>query len=140
MKRFLIMTLACVAVGLIGTALARSSPADSPKKEMAVVDLADKTKLMKDTLRGKYIFVHDTEKMAQGQPCFYVYSYSEDSAGKPEAKSDKLVLSFHCQHVERAKANQLILTYGMVPGTADLFEIREIQFAGSAEGHRVPAS
>lgn len=138
MKRLMMTTLISAAVVMIGTAMAGSLPADHPKKDMEVVDLTEKTKLAKEILQGKYIFVHDEEKMAQGQPCFYVYSYSENSAGKPEAKPDKLVLSFHCQHAERAKARQLILTYGMVPGTTDLFEIREIQFEGSTAGHRVP--
>ena len=43
-----------------------------------------------------------------------------------------LVVSFHCQPVERPKVNQPVLTYGVVRN--GLFELHEIQFAGSLEG------
>ena len=65
-----------------------------------------------------------------------MYEYSEDPSGKPEVRPDKLVVSFHCLPVERSKPDQIVLTYGML--SPDLFELREIQFAGSTEGHRVP--
>jgi hypothetical protein len=110
--------------------------ASPPEKEIAVVNIPDKTKLLKATLLGKYIFVHDSSKMAKDAPCFYVYEYSEDPSGKPEVKPEKLVVSFHCLPIEKSKPNQIVLTYGML--AADLFELREIQFAGSTEAHRVP--
>ena len=105
-------------------------------KDIAVVDIPEKTMLMKTALLGKYIFVHDDEKMASGEPCFYIYEYSENQAGKPEALPDKLVISFHCQPITRAKARQLITTVQM--GRNGEVELREIQFAGTTEGHRVP--
>ena len=92
--------------------------------------------LMKTALVGKYIFIHDEEKMAKGEPCLYIYEYSENQAGKPEALPDKLVISFHCQPITRAKARQLITTVQM-RRNGD-FELSEIQFAGTTEGHRVP--
>jgi len=106
------------------------------RKTTAVVEIPDKTRLLKAELLGKYIFVHDDEKMASGEPCFYVYRYSEDITGQPEIKPENLVVSFHCQPVERPKVNQPVLTYGVVRN--GLFELREIQFACSFEGHRVP--
>ena len=105
-------------------------------RKTSIANIPDKTKLLKTTLQGKYIFVHDDSKMAKGEPCLYVYEYSEDQAGQPEVKPEKLVVSFHCQPVERPKVDRLVLTYGML--SADLFELREIQFSGSTEGHRVP--
>ena len=121
---------------LAGTAFIRLAVAQTPKKEMAVVDLTDKTQMMKEVLQGKYIFVHDDDKMAKGEACMYVYEYSEDQAGHPEAKPEKLVVSFHCESVQREKAREIVLTYGML--SADTFELREIQFPGSTNGHRVP--
>jgi len=140
MKRMTLIVSICAAAVLMGTALVRLTVAQTPKKEMAVVDLSDKTKMMKEILQGKYIFVHDEEAMAQGQPCFYVYKYSQDAAGKPEVKPENLVLSFSCQHLERGKAPQMVITYTMVAGNSDLFEIKEIQFAGSTAVHRLPNS
>lgn len=140
MKRMTLIVSICAAVVLAGTALARLAVAQTPKKDVAVVDLPDKTKMMKEVLQGKYIFVHDEEAMAKGQPCFYVYKYSQDAAGKPEIKPANLVLSFNCQHLERNKAQQIVLTYTMAPGNADLFEIKEVQFAGSTAVHRLPNS
>ncbi|MFL6216933.1 MAG: hypothetical protein ACJ74J_23825 [Blastocatellia bacterium] len=140
MKRMTLIVSICAAVVLMGTALVRLTVAQTPKKERAVVDLSDKTKMIKEILQGKYIFVHDEEATAKGQPCFYVYKYSQDAAGKPEIKPENLVLSFNCQHLERNTAPQMVITYTMVPGNSDLFEIKEVQFAGSPAVHRLPNS
>jgi hypothetical protein len=136
MKRVILMTLILGATVLTMSGLASFAVAAPPGKEIEVASIPDKTKLMKATLQGKYIFVHDDTKMAKGEPCLYVYEYSEDQAGRPELKSDKLVVSFHCLPIQRDKATKFVLTYGML--SSDLFELREIQFAGSTEAHRVP--
>ena len=136
MRRIVLISLSLGVVTILANAAGSLATAASSGKEMAVVDIPDKTKLLKATLQGKYIFVHDNEMMKQGAACLYVYEYGEDVTGKPELKSDKLVLSFHCEPVQREKATNIILTYGMT--TAGWFELREIQFAGSTEGHRVP--
>jgi hypothetical protein len=136
MKRFLQMSLIFGAMAMLFGQVGSRVYAAPPGKDMSVVDIPDKTKVMKTTLQGKYIFIHDDEKMANGAACFYIYEYSADVAGQPEARPDKLVISFHCQPVQREKAKHIVMTYGMV--NPDLFELREIQFAGSTEGHRVP--
>jgi hypothetical protein len=136
MRRILLVTLIFGAMAMAISTLVSFATTAPPGKAMAVVDIPDKTKLLKAVLQGKYIFVHDDEMMARGEPCFYIYEYSQDQGGKPEARPDKLVVSFHCQPTKRERANHIVLTFGMVSG--DLFELREIQFAGSFEGHRVP--
>ena len=136
MKRLLLTTLILAATGAIVGARASIAIAGPPERDMEVANIPDKTKLLKATLQGKYIFVHDDSKMDKGEPCLYVYEYSEDQSGKPEAKPDKLIVSFHCQRVQRGKAKEIVLTYGML--SPDLFELREIQFPGRTEGHRVP--
>ena len=138
MKRMTLIVSIGAAMVLACMALAGLAVAQTPKKEMAVVDLPDRTKMMKEILQGKYIFVHDEERMAKGEPCFYIYKYAQDAAGKPEVKPENLVLSFMCKHQERAKAPQIVLTYTMVAGEADLFEIKDVQFAGSTAVHRLP--
>src|SRR5215813_5558703 len=122
------LVIAIAAAAVVVGACALRAAAQTPGKEMAVVDLPDQTRMMKVTLQGKYIFVHDDLRMAKGDPCFYVYKYNEDATGKPLVKDENLVLSFHCQHLERPKARQIVLTYVMVAGQPDLFEIREVQF------------
>ena len=134
MKRLLLVIGSLISVALVGGVSSLS--AAPPEKEMSVVNIPDKTKLLKATLLGKYIFVHDNSKITKDAPCFYVYEYSENPSGKPEARPEKLVVSFHCLPIERSKPDQIVLTYGML--SPDLFELREIQFAGSTEGHRVP--
>ena len=136
MKRFSQVSLIFVAIAMIVGAQALRAYAARPGRDISVVDLSDKTRVAKTILQGKYIFVHDDEKMAKGEACFYIYEYCADAAGQPEARPDKLVVSFHCQPVQREKARHIILTYGMV--NPELFELREIQFTGSTEGHRVP--
>ena len=136
MKRLLLMTLILGLTGLMASALASVATAAPPEKDIEVATIPDKTKLLKATLQGKYIFVHDESKMAKGEPCLYVYEYSEDQAGRPEVRPEKLVVSFHCQRIQREKVTQIVLTYGML--SPELFELREIQFSGSTEGHRVP--
>jgi hypothetical protein len=136
MKRLFLVGLVVAATAIIASAFASVAAAAPPGKEMSIANIPDKTKLLKATLQGKYIFVHDDEKMAKGEACMYVYEYSEDQAGKPEARPEKLVVSFHCQSVQRDKATQIVLTYGML--SADTFELREIQFPGSTNAHRVP--
>ena len=129
-----ILLLGVVAATIIATtSFVAAAP---PGKDMAVVDLPETTMLMKTALLGKYIFVHDDQKMAQGEPCFSVYEYSQDQAGQPEARPDKLVTSFHCQPIARAKARQLVTTCQI--GRGGTLELREIQFARTTEGHRVP--
>lgn len=136
MKRLFLIPLILVAMGAISGALASIAIAAPPQRELEVANIPDKTKLLKATLQGKYIFVHDDSKMAQGEPCLYVYEYSEDQSGQPVVNPEKLVVSFHCQRVQRQKATEIVLTYGML--SPDLFELREIQFPGRTEGHRVP--
>ena len=136
MKQHRIMPLILITIVILIGASVRSAAAAPPGKEMAVVDLQDKTHLAKTVLQGKYIFVHDDSRMAKDEACFYVYEYTENEMGQPEARPEKLVASFHCEPVAHPKASQIVLTYGMT--TTGQFQLREIQFAGSTEGHRIP--
>ena len=92
--------------------------------QTAKVEITEPLKLLNVILKGDYKFVHDEDKMAKGEPCTYVY----DAAGK-------LVVSFHCEPVERDRASQFKI---LVTSSAGLPEMEEYQFAGSTEGHRVP--
>ncbi len=124
MRRFTVAAVIVAAFLIAGTAALR---ADGKQVEKATVQFNEQVKLLNVILKGEYLFVHDTYKMAKGEPCTYVY------------QNDKLVVSFHCEHVERAKADQftVILSSNLVNGMPELLEFR---FAGSTDGHRVPQS
>ena len=107
-----------------------------PAKTIAVTEIQERTRLLRAELMGKYIFVHDDSKMSKGEPCLYVYRYEQDAEGNPQIKPENLVVSFHCQRVERPAVTQLVMTYGVANDGSS--ELREIQFAGTSEGHRVP--
>ena len=138
MRSFLVigLILIAIAVAIVLLALTSSASAASADNDLAVVDIPDKTQLVKSELLGKYIFIHDDAKMATGEACLYVYRYSVDPNGKPEPKPENLVLSFHCKPIERPKARETVLTYGITDNGS--LELREIQFTGSSKGHRVP--
>lgn len=122
MKRYLLTTLIVLALGA-GIGIAQKK-AEAVSIEKARVEFTEPLKLLNVILRGQYLFVHDEDKMAKGEDCTYVY----DSAGK-------LVVSFHCEPVQRDKATQFKV---LVTTRGGLAEIDEYQFAGSVEGHRVP--
>ena len=124
MKRYIFTALIVLALGT-GIVLAQGhKKVESGKVQKAKVEFTETIKLKDALLRGEYLFVHDDEKMAKGLDCTYVY----DAAGK-------LVVSFHCEPVERAKADQF---KAIVTNKGNVLELEEYQFAGSTEGHRVP--
>jgi hypothetical protein len=130
MKRISLLLIISLPM-LLGFSIAQHN-ADSAKKEEAVVDFTDKTKVGKETLLGKYYFEHDDSRMARGEPCMYVYSYEG-------VKPGKLIVSFHCTPVERPRAKEVVLNVAMT-SSRELYMLMEIQFAGSTKGHLVPAS
>ena len=82
-------------------------------------------------LKGKYLFVHDDAAMNRGVACTFIYK------GEAEMR-DQLVTSFHCIHVERAKANNFIWrSRETAPG---IVELVDFQFSGETAAHRVPPS
>ena len=129
MRRIFIAILAGALAAVSGVAV---SAGNAPKKESAVVEFTNTVKLMGVLLRGQYLIVHDEARMAKGEACTYVYR------GKAE-NTDKLVTSFHCTHMDRVKTDNIKISYSNYGGKPyETPEILEIQFAGSADGHRVP--
>lgn len=101
--------------------------------QKAIVEFTEPVKLLGAILKGDYMFLHDEAKMAQGEPCTWVYARGETG------RFDKLVVSFHCIPVirdEPAESFKVVIS-AMNPAIS-LPEVLEYQFAGSAEGHKVP--
>ena len=130
MKSLLLFVALLCAVTLSSSSGPSVTSAASPaKKDRATMKFNQPVKLMGFTLKGEYLFVHDDEAMARGEACTYVYKGNAEVA-------NKLVVSFHCTPVPRAKVGSFTVRNLLtLPGQ---YEIREIQFGGSTESHLVP--
>ncbi len=129
MKRYSVAML-IIAGAVTMCLLAMPGRAANPRIDKEAVRFDEPVKLLNVILKGEYLFVHNEEKMAQGEDCTYVYKYTDHKQGD-------LVISFHCIPVERQKADHFTITVSMLPGV-NLMELTEYKFAGSEEGHRVP--
>lgn len=116
---------------IIGSVSWQTKASDTPRKQSAVKNFDRAVVLHGVTLNGEYLFVHDDAAMQRGEACTYVY---EGTA--PISK--KLVVSFHCVPVQRAKAKHF--TVRSVESLSGITELQEFQFAGDTEGHAVPTS
>ena len=138
----LFFTLAICLVMPAATAAQSDKPrsviAQSDQVDVAVLEFTEKTELLGVTLFGKYVFIHDAQKKAEGKECLYVYEYTSDAKAPLANRFGKQVLAFHCQMVERPKSKIDVLTLAMSKDSG-IFEIKEIQFAGTDRGHRVLA-
>ena len=123
-----------LTVAILGTLAFSSGPlfvgsrAQASANERAVVSFSQPVKLLNVILRGDYLIIHDDSRMAQGEPCLYIYNNQEP---------DKLVVAFHCTPATRDKADHFIIRTSR-GAWFELPEVREIQFAGSTTAHRVP--
>ena len=125
---FFVVVLCALIIGSVSWETKASNKAG---KQRAITTFNRAVVLHGVTLKGEYLFVHDDAAMQRGEDCTYVY---EGNAPDPK----KLVVSFHCVPVQRAKAKNFILR--SVQTSAGVFELQEFQFAGDTEGHAVPTS
>jgi hypothetical protein len=102
----------------------------NPQREEAVVEFTELVKLQGALLRGQYLIYHDDAKMAEGEPCLYIYTMK---AGK----RDQLVVAVHCEPVERKPAKEFTVLLTPRNFAYGVREVREIQFAGVAKAHRI---
>jgi hypothetical protein len=102
----------------------------NPQREEAVVEFTELVKLQGALLRGQYLIYHDDAKMAEGEPCLYIYTMK---AGK----RDQLVVAVHCEPVERKPAKEFNVLLTPRNFAYGVREVREIQFAGVAKAHRI---
>lgn len=116
---------------IFGSVSWKSTAATDVQKRRAVTQFNNPVTVQGVVLKGQYLFVHDNAAMNRGDACTFIYQ------GEVEVP-DKLVASFHCTHVERAKVKHFTLrTLETAPGTV---ELREFQFSGETAGHAVPFS
>lgn len=131
MKRLISICFTAMIAALVVPAFTAASRAEQPKTERAVVEFQQNVKLYNVILRGSYLILHDDERMAQGEPCLYVYRYTQ---GRP----DELVASLHCKPVLREKTDVFKVVLSRDNSPYGLPEVSEIQFAGFAKAHQIP--
>lgn len=76
---------------------------------------------------GNYLFVHDDEKSAMGEPCLYVYG---------ESNLDEPLMAIHCLRRDQAVTERDKIVWGNVRRD-NVREFGYIQFAGDAFAHHV---
>jgi len=124
---FVIMLCALI----IGSVSWETRASDAARKQSAVTNFERAVVLHGVTLKGQYLFVHDDAAMHRGEACTYVY---EGNAPIP----NKLVVSFHCLPVPRARVKNFTLR--SVETSPGVTELQEFQFANDTEAHAVPTS
>ena len=107
----------------------KSSAATDAQKRRAVTDFPKPVSVQGVVLKGKYLFVHDDAAMTRGDACTFIYK------GEAEVR-DQLVASFHCTHIERAKANAF--TWRSRETASGIVELVDFQFSGETGAHGVP--
>jgi len=123
---------ASVLMLLLGTGAVTTSAGSAPRRQSAVIYLAEPTLIGSTIVHGPVIFVHDEARMARGEPCTTVRLY------EPEKGQGELITSFHCIPMRRPVAHAF--TVRTRPNLTDGVGcvLTEYQFAGDSEGHGVP--
>jgi len=130
MKTFIFVSV-LVCTLIFGSVAWKSTAAGDVQKRKAVVEFPNPIDVQGAVLKGKYLFVHDDAAMNRGDACTFIYK------GEAEVR-ENLVTSFHCIHIERAKANNFIWrSREVVPG---IMELVDFQFSGETAAHGVPPS
>jgi len=127
----LVVVSVVVCTLILGSVSWKSAAATDMQKRRAVTEFANPVTVQGVVLKGKYLFVHDDAAMNRGDACTFIYK------GEAEVR-DNLVVSFHCIHVERAKAKNFI--FRSRETAQGIVVVLEFQFSGETAGHGVPIS
>lgn len=114
---------------IFGSVSWKSTAASDVQKRRAVAEFTRPITVQGVVLQGKYLFVHDDTAMTRGDACTFIYK------GEAEVR-DNLVTSFHCIHIERAKADSFIWRSRQT--TTGILELVDFQFSGETAAHGVP--
>jgi len=115
-----------------GTLTARGDSFVGSAKQWTIVNFQDAVLVKGNYVMGPVLIVHDSEKMARGEPCTTFYRF-DAARGQQEP-----LVSFHCKPrmTDRpASATQIVTTLDD-PACRKLVEY---QVAGDAEAHGVPS-
>lgn len=124
--RIAIGTACVLAVAAVATITAGNL---MPTRQSALVLLARPTIIAGVIASGQVIFVHDHEKMANGEPCTTVY---QSESGQPGRK----LVEFTCRPDQSARADHFTARCARGISAPDV--LVEYQFKGDTETHGVP--
>jgi hypothetical protein len=102
-----------------------------PVTKSAIVHLSEPTLIGRHFVMGPVVFEHDDSRMANGEPCTFVYRFDKDKGVTTP------ITSFHCKPRPGTSAPEL---FSMVTTRDNVGNcvLQEYQFAGDTEAHRVP--
>lgn len=132
-SRLLAVTWLLVGVLGVGT-IATSGDGIAPRRQWAVVYLAEPTLIGSTIVQGPVLFTHDDAKMARGEPCTTV-RLVEPTVGPTEE-----IAAFHCVPVRRNVVHTFTLRTRPNTEMGLGCVLMEYQFVGDTEGHGVPSS
>jgi hypothetical protein len=99
-------------------------------KQWAATNFPDPVLVKNTVVMGPVMIVHDSAKMARGEPCTTFYRF------KPGVGPQEELVSFHCRPRQGYTVDQTTFTYvSSAPGCKRLIEY---QIGGDAEAHGVP--
>ena len=130
MKSFYCFLMSVALLGVFAFTSTTFAKPVAAEKQRVFVKFEQLVKLNDVLLQGDYVIVHDGALMEQGKPCFFIYTLDKGQPGK-------LVTTFHCERVARPKADELKISYFGNTANSGTRIVREIQFAGDAEGHLI---
>ena len=129
--RIIAGALLLTAVAGAATLAARGNSFVGPDKQWTIVNFTDPVLVKGRFVMGPVLIVHDSDKMAKGEPCTTFYRF-DPAAGQKEE-----IVSFHCKprRAETVETTKL----GVVSTDAGCKKLVEYQIAGDQEVHGVPA-
>ena len=133
MKQLLLLTLILgvfLCLGMTATKATNQHHEHEHGKQTAKVNFDHQYRLNGALLFGEYLVVHDDDAKARGEECVFFYRVKDDGM-------KDLVVSYHCKAVKREKAESFKIIASRRLTTSGIYEIEEIQFAGTSDGHRV---
>jgi hypothetical protein len=122
---------AALVIGLLGVGIYASRADEiTGRTQWSLVNFIDPVLVKDQLVMGPVLIVHDSDKMARGEPCTTFYRFEPGKGPKEE------LVSFHCRPVQRAFVEQT--TLNVVPTVSGCKRLTEFQIGGDTEGHGIP--
>ena len=130
-SRIIVGVFLLIALVGAGTLAARGNSYVGSDKQWAIVNFPDPVSVNGEFVMGPVLIIHDSAKMARGEPCTTFYRF-DPARGPKEA-----LVSFHCNPRPSDSVDTTTLTtVSITPGACK--KLVEVQIAGDAEAHGVP--
>lgn len=130
-SRIVVGVFLLIALVGAGTLAARGNSYVGSDKQWTIVNFQDPVSVNGEFMMGSVLIVHDSAKMARGEPCTTFYRF-DPARGPKEA-----LVSFHCNPRQSSGVDTTTLTtVSIIPGACK--KLVEFQIAGDAEAHGIP--